>query len=293
MIKKSVVLTAFFPEAVQNTDQLVRGIELAAELGYQTVEFYHEGGALRVRGALSKAGLDSIFLAAWAMKRDGMDLAALSSEELTQIQKWIEQARSLGAERMMILSGPEHEDTEDREIALAGTTAAAAEICRLARSGSPPLGVVMEYFNNTGEPYLLLGPTDRAVDLAETVKTECNNFELTCDLSHLIQLKEDPARSALVTCPHSRHLHLANCVVADPEHPLFGDRHPPFGFDGGEVNADVLTDFLRAIKDQGYFEGPPVTIGVEIIARDGQDGAALLQEATDTVNQSLLGAGVV
>ncbi len=292
MIRKSAVLTGFFPNAVFDAEVLIEAIRLAAELGYETAEFYHEGDLGKVRRALIEAGLRSILLPASAMKRDGMDLGGLSTEDMDRLRQWVDQAGTLGSERLMILSGPEHQDPEEREVALAATAAAAAEICSIARRGAPQVGVALEFFNNVGEPGLLLGPTDRAVELAKTVSAECSNFELTCDLSHLIQLGEEPVVSAMATASHSRHLHLANCVVADTDHPLFGDRHPPFGYEGGEVDQDALTGFLRGIQGAGYFEGDPVTVAVEIITRDGQDGKTLLREATQVVNAAFSELGL-
>lgn len=292
MIRKSTVLTAFFPSAASHTPTLVGAIRLAAELGYETVEFYHEGDLGRIRRTLIETGLKSVFSVAGSMNRRGIDMGAILPEDMDLIRQWVDNARIVGSERLMILSGPEHADSEEREMALAATAATAAHVCSICRQGAPQLGVTLEFFNNTGEPSRLLGPTERSVTLAETVRAECANFELTCDLSHLIQMGEDPVASTVATAPISRHLHLANCVVADRDNPLYGDKHPPFGHEAGEVDQEMLTRYLADVKSGGYFEGETVTLTTEVITRQGQDGETLLREATDVMRGALADAGL-
>ena len=37
-----------------------------------------------------------------------------------------------------------------------------------------------------------------------------------------------------------------------PDDPFFGDRHPPFGYPGGEIDVPELTVILRALLNAGY-----------------------------------------
>jgi hypothetical protein len=63
--------------------------------------------------------------------------------------------------------------------------------------------------------------------------------------------------------------------------------------DGGEVDYEVLTSFLKGIRAGGYFDQGDATLAVEIITRDGQDGEHLLKEATAILDDAFREAALV
>jgi sugar phosphate isomerase/epimerase len=128
----------------------------------------------------------------------------------------------------------------------------------------------METFSNTGEPWFLMGPTARFVPFAEKLRAGHKRFGATLDLSHLQQMGEDPVqslRTAAGVCPH---IHIANCVISDPAHPLYGDKHPQFGHEAGAADEKIirnfLNQFLRQSGSRRLMNIPPV-IGLEVITR--------------------------
>ena len=52
------------------------------------------------------------------------------------------------------------------------------------------------------------------------------------DTSHLIQLDEKLLDCIKKALPYCNHIHLANCVIKDKLHELYGDKHTEFGSDG-------------------------------------------------------------
>ena len=152
-----------------------------------------------------------------------------------------------------------------------------------------PLRLHLESFNNLGEPWLLMGPTARGREMAAAVAAGHANFGLTFDLSHALQMGEDPLASLLSIRPYCRHVHLANCVIRDHGHPLFGDKHPPFGLAGGEVDVPWLARFVRSLAAGGFFAGGTVTVGAEVITRPPADPVATAAEAKRALDEALAG----
>ena len=85
--------------------------------------------------------------------------------------------------------------------------------------------ISLEAFDDKIDKKCLIGPTPRAVELAERVRQQVANFGLTIDLSHLPLLKESPSEFLI-------HAHAGNCMIADTQDPAYGDMHPRLGYPG-------------------------------------------------------------
>jgi sugar phosphate isomerase/epimerase len=294
------VLTGFFPASVRDGEVLRRAIAVSAERGFGCVEFFYDGPALAAVSAdLCGAGLSSVYHPAYAMKQEGLDLGAPRRADreraVSRTKAWIEQAARCGCRSVMVLSGPELEDAEERGRAVAALGESLRELCSFAASTSPALGVSLEGFNNRGEPYLLMGPVARCLALAEDVGAEHHNFGFTFDLSHSLQLGEDPSRSAALISGWCRHVHLANCVLRDRSDSLYGDKHPPFSIPGGEVDEAYLAAFLRSLRKAGYFSrgDQPTLLGLEVITRPPATPEETLAEAAAAFGRAWNSAGAL
>ena len=58
--------------------------------------------------------------------------------------------------------------------------------------------------------------------------------------NQLIQLKK-----VLLYC---NHIHLANCIIRDKSHELYGDKHSEFGIEGGEISLEEAHHMIEWIK---------------------------------------------
>lgn len=289
----SSVLTAFFPKSVEKLDILLEGIALSAEMGFDSVEFFYDGPETgQIREALSRYMLSSIFLASYGMKSRGLDPGHPDLEErcrvLDSMKGWLDQSRNCGSSHVMIVSGPDSRDPGERSSRMERSRETIKALCEYGTREPTPVRISLEAFNDSGEPWFLLGPTSRSVEMAESLGPACSNFSLTLDLSHLLQLRENPEESIREAADHCTHIHLANCVIADPDHPLFGDKHPAFGVEQGEVDEAILSDFLSSIiSTESLLNRPyPLTLGLEVIARDPDNPRAVMAEAKRTFDKA-------
>ena len=291
-ILQSAVLTGLFPGSVSDARETVRGIEESARLGYDVAELYYDGpGNGDVRRACRDTGIATIYHPAYALKQNKLDLGdpdpGRRRAAVDRARAWIDVAADLGSRAVMVLSGPERAEAREREEAIATLRESLERLCEHAAGAG--MRVHLESFNNPGEPWLLMGPTARCLETAAVVAARHPNFGLTFDLSHALQMGEDPLASLLSIGQYCSHVHLANCVIRDRADPLYGDKHPPFGHPGGEVDTAWLARFARGLADGGFFGGREVTVGAEVITRPPADPVATAATAKEALEAALAG----
>ncbi len=271
--KLCAVITAFFPEAYHDLETLLEGFRVCREAGYEAVEFFFEGEYREeISRELRSLGLDSIFSPSLYAKMHGLKLASGDAVERRRAVKtmtdYIHIGMEYGAKQAMLISGPEPDESDIPE-ALSCLQESVGEICTHAYSRKEDFFITMETFNHKGEPYFLIGPTDRSIRFAQSVRRDHRNFGLTLDLSHLTQLREDQTGAVGNARSVCNHIHIANCVVSDPCHPLYGDKHPPLDYPKGDVDSQTLRSFVkRFLEDAEYHPGTGQIVGLEVITHD-------------------------
>jgi len=170
-------------------------------------------------------------------------------------KKSIDAAYELGARMMAVLSGPDPGE-RDRPVAMDCLVESCVQLCRYAQDGAKDytVWVSFEQFDDAVDKKCLIGPTDRAVELAERVREQVPNFGLCVDLSHLPLLGEDPMTCLSQASEYLIHVHAGNAIMSDPDHIGYGDMHPRFGHPAGENGVTELAEYLKALIYVGYFE---------------------------------------
>jgi hypothetical protein len=81
---------------------------------------------------------------------------------------------------------------------------------------------------------------------------------------------------------HLIHVHVGNCICADPSQEGYGDYHPRFEYPGGENGTEELRQFLSALKYSGYFERDLPTakpiVTVEVKPMPGETSETVLAQ---------------
>ena len=172
----------------------------------------------------------------------------------------IDEAKDVGAERFIVLSGPDP-GPEKRKDAAKVLIESLSELCAYAKERE--VSVTLETFDRSIDRKRLIGPTSEALVVAKAVSQKFPDFGLLYDMGHAPLLDEKPAEALRMLKDHLVHVHLGNCVKT-PEHSAYGDKHPRFGFKGGENDVPQLVEFLRALKDIGYIPSSPREISPAI-----------------------------
>ncbi|WP_235427082.1 sugar phosphate isomerase/epimerase family protein [Cohnella kolymensis] len=156
-------------------------------------------------------------------------------------------------------------------------------MCRYARSKGD-LEILLEPFDHDTDFRCLIGPSELAVQVAQEVRKVDPTFGLMVDLSHLPMLRESPAQALTATKDYLKHAHIGNCLIRDKNDPVYGDKHPRFGYPGSEIGVPELAEYLRTLIDIGYLEkGKRRTLSFEIKPAPGESSEVVIAQAKRTL----------
>lgn len=256
-MKKGLVTSPFYPQSREDLSALLASLaQVAAEKQFEVVEFYYEGEPEDyplIGRTLRDLRLESVFLAGFAMKRDQLDLGAASDslrqKAIATCIRHIDYSYMCGAGKMLILSGPATNTGGDIDAYLDRFADSVRRLCKYAAAAQKErqLEIVLEFFNNRGEPYLAIGDLATICGLTQRLEDLNGQFGLTFDTSHVVQLDGDLYEYYRELRKFIRHVHFANCLTKEKDSPLFGDRHPPFNIEGGDLTDHDIYKFLQAI----------------------------------------------
>ncbi|MBI4244181.1 MAG: sugar phosphate isomerase/epimerase [Planctomycetes bacterium] len=161
----------------------------------------------------------------------------------------LETARAVGARRIVVASGPDP-GSMNRETARHWF---AKYLQELSIAAQPDIEVLVEPFDRSIGKNLLIGPTREAVELVNQMRSiGIYNLGVMVDMGHIPLLDESFQEAITLSAPCLGHVHLGNCVKADPDNPYYGDFHPPLGIEGGENDVEELAEFLNILIKIGY-----------------------------------------
>jgi len=198
----------------------------------------------------------------------------------------IDKANSLGIRRVAITSGREVAqcEREERKEKLLDSLRA---ICRYADDKEGITEVLLETFDFDVEKRRMLGPSQEAAKVADALSYDFTNFGILLDLSHIPLLGEDIETSVRVVSSHLKHIHIGNCVIKDTDHPLYGDQHPRFGIQGGEIGAKEVRRFLAVCFECGYLaEGKKAFVSFEVKPSPGETSEQVIENAKSVLEEA-------
>lgn len=131
------------------------------------------------------------------------------------------------------------------------------------------------------DKFFMLGRLEDTVRCVEAVKQQGGNMGILLDMGHIPIMHETLESAVRKTAPYLQHIHLGNCVIRDPQHPLYGDKHPCWGYDGGEYDEHDGASFLRILHQAGYLSrGKDQTVTFEMRTLTGMTA----QETTESLS---------
>lgn len=195
----------------------------------------------------------------------------------------VDEAASMGSATMGMLSG--RWTGETREECFRQLVKTVVNVCKYAQTKG--ILVELEVFDHDIAKCSLLGPAPLAARFAAEVRSQVPNFGLMVDLSHFPMTYETSTQVISVLRPYITHFHFGNTVCEDPSAVAYGDEHPRFGFpDSSNDTAEVL-DFLRVLKDNGFFnEREPYTLTFEVKPWADEDIDVIIANSKRVLNRA-------
>lgn len=274
-----------YPLATSSEDYLLTLSSIIEDDFFNAIEIKSapdEETGEKVRRLLESSGMIVGFSGHPVLIRNQANLNSLDQEERQRavdlLKGNIDEAYMYGAKNLAFLSGkdpgPEH-----REQAVGYLIESIQEVCKYARSKGD-LEILLESFDHQTDFQCLIGPSDLAVEVAQEVRKVDPLFGLMIDLSHLPMLGESSKKALTTTKDYLKHAHIGNCLIKDANDPLYGDKHPRFGYPGSEIDIPELTEYLRTLLDIGYLvEGKCRTLSFEIKPAPGESSKAIIAQA--------------
>jgi len=195
----------------------------------------------------------------------------------------IDEAHQLGSKGIAFLSGKWEESTKDEAYEqLLKTTRA---LCDYAKTKD--MNVELEVFDYDIAKASLIGPAPYAAKFAADMRSTHNNFGLLIDLSHIPMTYETSEFVVRTLRPYLTHFHIGNTVCTDPSVEGYGDEHQRFGFPGGSNDTEQVLDFLRVLKNEGFFnENDPYVLSFEVKPWKDEDPLAVIANAKRVLNRA-------
>ena len=189
------------------------------------------------------------------------------------LMREIEYAMAVGSKKIVFASGKDL--PEDR----AGAKERLAELIALiARQLPRDVVLALEPTDRDIDKYFLLGPLDETVDFIKKVRRYVPNLGLLLDMCH-VPLMHESLESAIDKVDDTLvHVHLGNCKLDDPNHPFYGDKHIPWGYEGALYGEDEGVRFLEMLKRIGYFDKKGATVSFEMRPYEGMTAEESLKK---------------
>ena len=195
----------------------------------------------------------------------------------------VDEACELGAEGVAFLSGKWEEATmEDSYKQLLKTT---RNLCEYAKKKN--IFIELEVFDFDIAKASLIGPAPLAARFAADIRSSHTNFGLLVDLSHIPLTYESSEFVIRTLRPYLTHFHIGNAVCNDPKAAGYGDEHQRFGFPGSSNDVPELLEFLRVLKNEGFFNAEnPYVLSFEVKPWQDEDPGIVIANAKRTLNRA-------
>ena len=269
--EKSIVLPAFFPSSMERAPHFLEAIKTLKNYNIHFIEFYYKGNDRKtIQEYLTSYNIKNIYLGAMAAKQKNLNLSSLNQElreeSVQEMKRCIDEAYFYGSQSILINSG-QSPDNGEKKVAYEYLKKSIEELLKYIEGEAQDyrLNLSLEPGDTKVDSFSLIGSTDLAIKIVQEIREKYRNFSLTLDISHLRQLDEEPIDSIKRASPYCNHIHLANCIIRDKSYKLYGDKHPEFGIEGGEISIEELRNIWESIK--GIYKGTKLIVGLEIICR--------------------------
>lgn len=201
---------------------------------------------------------------------------AINEEERKQAQatliEAIDEADYFCSKSVAFLAGKWEEATkEEAYVQLLKTTRA---VCDYAATKN--MSIELEVFDYDMDKAALIGPAPLAARFAADMRTTHQNFGLLVDLSHFPTTYETSLFVIRSLRPYITHFHFGNAVIKKGCDG-YGDLHPRLGYPGSENDTPELLDYLRVLRQEGFFcAEDPYILSMEVTPRPGEDEGIVL-----------------
>ena len=138
--------------------------------------------------------------------------------------------------------------------------------------------LTLEPADRNVDKHYLFGPIDETTEFVKSLKDDgFSNLGILIDMSHLPLIGSSIDEAIKISAPYLEHIHLGNCIVKNPNNPMFGDKHVPWGFPESEYDRKDVDKIMAVLANYGYIKDK-CTISFEMLPIEGKTGLESLRE---------------
>ena len=159
--------------------------------------------------------------------------------------------RRLGAKGVAFLAGQWEDAT--KELAYSQLMKTTDTLCTYA--ASKDMMIELEVFDFDIAKKSLMGPAPYAAAFGRRSQKQAFKLWFADRFwSHIPMTHESNQFVVRTLRPYLTHFHIGNTVCHDPKAAGYGDEHQRFGFPCSANDVPELVDFLRVLKEEGFFD---------------------------------------
>lgn len=249
-----------YPESIFNPEEHERTLEaFIRREDLETFDCCLPYGAdrqERLAEKIADCGKEDICFATHLFPRDSisfLDTRYYVQEQIKMvIEEMVRQAALIGAVGFIFTSGGPSPSEAGKGAAAVFDDFMGWLCRRLSEYGMQALLEPADYDVDKCQFY---GSSSACVELIERVHPENpreGNFGINLDYAHVPLMHETIEEATRKTAPYIRRVHLGNCVIKEKDHAFYGDRHPPIGIEGGEMDVPELVTTFRELLKIGF-----------------------------------------
>jgi sugar phosphate isomerase/epimerase len=264
-MEKSIVLPAFFPDTINSIKSIKGALDYLLQFNIKWIEFYYtKGKDKKLKKLLSTYDYNYIYLGAMHAKLNNLNISyvndSLREKSVEELKTCIDNAKYYGANRLLINSGRKPDEKKHNKKSYQLLMNSLDELNYYNNIiNTEPIVLTLEPGDDNIDSFSLIGNSDLALNLVQKLKY----LNLTLDISHILQLEEDPYLVIKKCFENTDHIHLANCVIHNKNSKLYGDKHPMFDENEGELSTDQIIKIFDYIKEN--YKNKKIIIGLEVI----------------------------
>lgn len=266
---KSICTNLVFPDSRKDIEEFRRMAEYLSGKGVKSIEFYHDGKDRSQTGkVLSDCGLEGVYIAVIPSKEQQLYLCdpddGNRAKAVAMLCACLDEAHANGMTRVLINSG---RITEDINRGLAALKDSIGRLYDHAETIGMKLELSLEPCDSGMDAFHLIGPYQRAVAFVKDVRESGLPMELTIDSAHTVEEGEHFLEALKAAKPYCTHVHFANCRIADPGDPLYGDKHVGFEYSGTVWSAEKVLEAFKEMENV-YPGDAPLRVALEVLCRE-------------------------
>lgn len=272
-VMKSVVLPNCFPLTRRSLNEMEKTLGFLGERGISQVELFCDGIDLKIlRNCLEKEKIQNYFVAIVPLKEKKLSLCAIDDMNRTLAvsltRKCIEMAYELGSKRVMINSGEKPQNKKDTLRSLAAFERSLEELWDYVMyiDHKADMELSLEPCDSQIQAKNLIGSTKLSVDVCRNAKKKGIPLWLAMDTAHIAEEGENILTSLQASREFCDHVHFANCVLSNTRHPMYGDKHVTFDYNGAMFSKEKFADLYREFGS--IYEDRELCLAIEYFCRD-------------------------